>query len=338
MQSHCMFILFSMLIKLYRTDFRCRFALVSLIVGFAANTAFRTPVLMPPAANTFWRILGTEVNRTALATATGATKPIVATTVKNVALSILNPVTTSLTVASSQSAVSSSPVTSRAEIVESKPFAWIDRAKSAKDIIVRPTTQLSTDNKPSMTMIPHAQSVAGPSKGTTLASMVVDSLSEVDTRMKSLVEDVRNDFDELMESLDELSQAILRQTQSTMQQSKSKASAICEHVMYRNGRARGKAKELKKIGKELIVAAGEHLKGRTDIAKSKARSIGYSLIPLETWREYQKVHGQWVARLKEKVEDIERRRGRKNRYICRKSTSRIGRRLQRAPRLLGCRI
>jgi hypothetical protein len=168
--------------------------------------------------------------------------------------------------------------------------------------------------------------------------MVVDSLSEVlDTRVKSLVEEVRNDFDELMESLDELSRAILHQTQSTVQQSKSKASAICERVVYRNGRARGKAKELKKIGKELIVAASEHFKGRTDIAKNRARNIGYSLIPFETWREYQKAHGQWVARLKEKVEEVERRRSRMNR-CSRKSTFIISRRMRKAPGLLGCRF
>jgi hypothetical protein len=155
--------------------------------------------------------------------------------------------------------------------------------------------------------------------------------------VKSLVEDVRNDFEELMESLDELTRAIRQQTYSTMQQSKSKANTICERVVYRNDRARGKAKELKKIGQELIVAASEHIMGRTDIAKKKARDIGHSLIPFETWHEYQKAHAQWVARLKEKVGEVERRRDRMNRCN-RKSVSRIGRKIQRAPRLFACAV
>ncbi|KAF8227305.1 hypothetical protein L208DRAFT_1405696 [Tricholoma matsutake] len=315
------------------------FALMSLIVGFAANTAFRMPSSgMSAPSTTFWKIFGTENNRTSVfATTAEATKPIVTTTVKNVALSILSPVTTSLTTSSSPSAAGSISTTSKVESIESKPFAWIDRAKLAQDIIVRPTTQLSADTtKPSMTMIPHAQSIAGPSKAT-LGSRVVDSLSEVlDTRVRTLVEDVRSDFDELMESFDELSRAIRRQTQSTMQQSKSKANAICESVVYRNDRARGKAKELKKIGKELIVAASEHFKGRTDIAKNKARDMGHSLVPFETWREYQKAHGQWVARLKDRVANVERRRGRIIR--CNRKSTRIGRKIQRAPRIFGCAV
>jgi len=311
---------------------------MSLIVGFAVNTSFRTPPATTSApASPFWKIFGAEVNRTAVfATSAGATKPVATTSAKNVALSVYNPITTSLIISSSRPAVGSTPATMKAESAESQPFSWIDGAKSAQDIIVRPTTQLSAEAEPSMTMVPHAQSVTGLPKATSLSLRVMESLSDVlDTTVKTLVEDVRNDLDELMESLDELSRAIRRQTQSTLQQSKGKAEAIRERVVYRNDRARGKAKELKKIGEELIVAAGEHFKDRTDIAKKKARDIGQSLVTSEAWRGYQKVHAQWVSRLKEKVGDAERHRRLMNKCD-RKSWSRIEQKKQRAPRIFGC--
>jgi hypothetical protein len=183
-------------------------------------------------------------------------------------------------------------------------------------------------------MIPHAQSVAGPSKPTSLSLRVVDTLSDVlDTRVKPLVEDVR--LDELKEAIDGLCQAIRRQTHDTMQQSKGKAKAIRDHVVYRNDRARGKAKELRKLGEEIIGVASEQFKSRTVIAKKKARDIGQSLSTLETWRGYQTVRTQWVSRLKERVGDAERERSRMSRCR-RRSKSRIERKLQRSAGLFGC--
>ena len=186
-----------------------------------------------------------------------------------------------------------------------------------------------------MTMTPHAPGVAGPSKSTSLSLKVVDSLSEaLDIRVKALAEDIRNDFDDLMELLDDLSQSFRRQSQSTMEQSKSKASAICESVVHRNDRAREKAKELKKIGEELIVAAGELFRERTDVARKKARSIGFNKVLFEIWRDYQRAHGQWVTRLKAHVRDVEHRRRRDRMNRCNRKL--IGRKIQRVPRVVGC--
>jgi hypothetical protein len=216
------------------------------------------------------------------------------------------------------------------ESVEPQPFAWIDKAKSTKDIIVRPTTEVAVETQPSTSMIP---SVARPSKPTSLSLRVVDSLSEVlDTKLKPLVEDVR--LEEVKEAIDGFCRAIRRQTQSTMQQSKGKAKAIRDQVVYRNDRARGKAKEFRKIGEEIIGAASEQFKSRTVVAKKKARDIGQSLATLETWRGYQTVRTQWVARLKERVGDAERQRSRNK--CRRRSKSRIERKLQRSAGLFGC--
>ncbi|KAF5382101.1 hypothetical protein D9615_004332 [Tricholomella constricta] len=277
------------------------FALMSLIVGFAMNTAFRRSSTPSPTtttatpATTFWGMFGPEVNHTSIFTTTST--PAV-TTNKEFSLSIFNPGTTSLSITSNdQQPVASTSATPQVDGGHCRPsMSWTDKAKSATDVIVRPGTQLSVETKPSMTMLPSSLRFDGPS-GSKSLSVVVNSLSEVlDLRVSRL----RNDLDELVESLDELSRAIRRQTKKRVDLSKGKAKEIRERVQYRHDRARGKAKELRKKGEEIIYAAGEQFIGRTNIARKKARDISINVANSQTWLTYQKVHAEWVARLKEK--------------------------------------
>lgn len=281
---------------------------MSLIVGFAVNTAFRrsstpTPTIGTPASNTFWGIFGPEINHTSVFATTARANAPVATTSqitasqKDFSLSIFNPGTTSLAITSQVkpdvAIISATPV-----VTQCKSPIWTDKLKSAKDVIIRPATQLSIGAKPPTTTISPARKIDGPSgsKSTGL-SLVVESLSEVlDVRVKAL----RSDLDELVDSLDELTRAIRRQTRIKMQQSKGKAKEIRETVQYRHDRAKGKAKELKKKGEEIIMSASEQFKGRTSIAKKKARDISKSLATLDAWRAYQTTHAEWASRLKEK--------------------------------------
>ncbi|KAF8071974.1 hypothetical protein FPV67DRAFT_1747884 [Lyophyllum atratum] len=280
------------------------FALMSLIVGFTMNTAFRrssiptpTSTATPP-ATTFWGMFGPEVNHTSTFATTARVNAPAITTHKDFSLSIFNPGTTSLAITSNnQPPVASTSAAVQVQGSHSNPSTGMGMAQSSETAI-RPEPQSLTEAKPSMMMIPSALRFDGlsGSKSTAL-SLVVDSLSEVlDVRVARL----RNDLDELVESLDELGQAILRQTKKSKGKAKEIREEIREHVYYRHDRARGKAKQMKKMGEEIIYSAGEQLVGRTNIAKQKARDISKHLAKSESWRSYQKVHAEWVAMFKEK--------------------------------------
>ncbi|KAG5638769.1 hypothetical protein H0H81_010190 [Sphagnurus paluster] len=280
------------------------FALMSLIVGFTMNTAFRrssipaptptaTTTTTPP-ASTFWGMFGPDVNQTSISVFVSTAKVntrTAATVQKELSLSIFNPGATSLSL-TSKAAVTSASATSKAKDAQCEPStSWTAKDESMTDIIVRPSTQLSVDSKPSNTMAPStstwvAESAALSKSPSTALAVVVQSLTEVlDMRMSRLRHD-----------LEELDRAIRQQTEV----SKGKAKEIRDQLHSRNDRARGNAKELKKKGEEIIYAAGKELMGRTEVAKQKARELSLSVVNSEPWRAYTKVHSEWVARLKDK--------------------------------------
>lgn len=299
---------------------------MSLIVGFAINTAFRAPPSTPTPtietsapSSTFWGIFGPEVNRTTVVPTTArANAPAMTTPDKDFSLSVIDPGTTSLVITSQDKSLIIS-ATPTAEERGRKSSTRADKIKLARDVIIRPTTQLSSIvPKPSPSVASHSQNaVAGPSTAksvTGLSLRVVGALSEVlDVNVKSLVKNVQIDLDELVDSLDELARAISRQTQTTIQQSKGKARAISESVQYRNDKARGKAKELREKGEKFISSAGEQIIGRTTIAKQKARDLTQSFTTSDTWMVYRAVHAEWVIKLKEKGGNGDRLRSQRTR-------------------------
>ncbi|KAG6873945.1 hypothetical protein C0995_008984 [Termitomyces sp. Mi166 len=283
------------------------FALMSLIVGFAMNTALRksttpTPTTTTTSApvSTFWGIFGPDVNHTSVpATTARASTPMMATH-KELSLSIFNPGTTSLSITSnSQLTKASSPVTPAVVASHYKPSSWTDKVKSAKDLIVRPVTQLSAEAGPSTTVATQTIATSRSASKTAPMGLNVESLSQT---LDERVARIRNEYrvDELIESLDDLARAIRRQTLHRVDKGKGKAKEIKDQVQYRHERARGRAKELKKKGEEIIYLAGTEFVERTNMAKKRARDITTHLANTEPWRTYQKARADWVTLLKEK--------------------------------------
>ena len=170
---------------------------------------------------------------------------------------------------------------------------------TVRDVVVRSTTQVSAVQPESSMSMTTPSSIAGPSgtKPSTRVGSVFESISgALDLHVKS----IRHDLDELAESLDELSRAILRQTATQMQQSKEKVKELRDTVQYRHERAKGKAKELRRRGEEVMSFAWEQLAGRTDLAKKQAREISESLATSDAWRVYQAARVEWASMLKEK--------------------------------------
>ncbi|KAJ7170665.1 hypothetical protein C8R43DRAFT_980380 [Mycena crocata] len=308
-------------------------ALLSLIMSFAINTAFRASPMVPtPAAvslasvhttpSTFWNMFGTTPNSSVAplptAPSTGS-MAIMPSTLKDFALAVFHPVTTtpvqvgSLSVAPATSGGACGPGTTGSPVGDCKVMTLSERTKSTTDVILRPSTALSNPSSakapPSHTplvsgsigkvsAIPAAESAPAV---TSLSLKVVGSLSHTaDATMKALEEVVARDFRELMAALDNLMRAIGRQTSMIVADSKSRAQILRERLQYRNERAKGKARELKQMGEQFVSIAGERLKARAEIAKTRAHSLKKTVMSTSVWRHYAQAHGEWSSKLETK--------------------------------------
>lgn len=146
---------------------------------------------------------------------------------------------------------------------------------------------------------------------TSLSIRAVDSLSQLmDVTVKVLVDTLSKDLRDLVEALDALSNAILRQTSDVVMASREKSRTVRDLIQYRHQRAKGRATELAALGGRIISRAGDVLAGRSVVAHRKARSWRDTISHLEAWKTYRKVHGNWHSRLgrhKQEREDEGRR-------------------------------
>lgn len=301
-------------------------ALLSLIMGFAVNTVFRSPSLVPPPAvapiapahttpSTFWNMFGTSSNSSVAPLSTAAPTGNVAimpSTLREFALAVFNPATTTPPVEVGSISVAPSPSGACGGTGEGKPVTWSEKTKSTKDVILRPSTALSNPLPPKSPPT-HTPSVGGnigkvtplpvdkSAPVTSLSLKVADSLSEVvDATMKALEEVVGRDLKELMAALDDLMRAIGRQATLIVADSKSRAQILRERLHHRNERAKEKARELKQMGGQFVSFAGERFKARAEIAKTRAHSLKKSFMSTTVWRTYAQAHGEWVEKLETK--------------------------------------
>lgn len=310
--------------------------LLLMIMGFTANTLLRTPTPAPtPAAvsfspaqttpSTFWNMFGATLNSSVVPLSTAvptSSMAIMPSTLKEMALAIFNPATTTPVVEVTSLTVALAPSDARgsgAPTGECKPKTRSEKYKSTKDVIVRPPTSLS--NPPSPKAPPtHTPSVGGNiGKVTPLSESVpvtslslkfVDSLSEVvDATMKALEEVVGRDFRELMMALDDLMRAIGHQATAIVADSKSRAKILRARLHHRNERAKEKARELKQTAEQFVASAGKRLKARADIAKTRAQTLKQSFMATSVWRTYAQAHGEWIEKLEVKKGKRRERKG-----------------------------
>jgi len=125
---------------------------------------------------------------------------------------------------------------------------------------------------------------------------VISSVSDVLDATSKALENIGNDIVYLTEAADELMTSLRMQRDNIITQSKGKARALSEQLqnlneemIYRNERAKSRARELKKHGEELLWNTQERLKKRTERARTKAKELGKSVLESEAWATYQKV-------------------------------------------------
>jgi hypothetical protein len=267
--------------------------------GFRKASHTPTPTVPSIAPTLSWGLLGSPANHTsALAITAKINTPALTSANREVSLAVINTGTMSLSITPKAKSAALSVIPLQAPhqstkpgsstVVENVASTSAVKLDTKSDLIVRPTAQLAQT-----AAAIEKQAVTAPSKvtlptgsKTSSLNIVVESISQaLDYRVKSL----RNDLDELVGALDELGQAIRRQSRTTLQQSKGKAKEIREDlekkVIYRHERARSRAKQLKKKSEAIFATAGEQFKDRTNTAKKRAHDIRKSFQGSDAWRD-----------------------------------------------------
>ena len=314
-----------------------RFALMSIIMGFAFNTAFRpstpppTPTVSTPSSSNshLWGMFIPLPNRSAVASAN--TVPL-----KDMALSVFNPGMTALSVTPPPTFMALSVTSSSkavAEVTNVSPIpssshnnciyckSGSDKPKVSTDMVIRsesPTALSEVRVKPSISTASRvdasssggntilfgdqtASSSSNDPKATTPNPKVIGSVADVLDATSKAIENVGNDIAYLTEAADELMTSLRMQRDSIVSQSKGKARALSqnlnEEIVYRNERAKTRARELKRRGEELLWNTQESLRKRTEKARKRAKELGKSVLESEAWVTYQKVQEEMESRL-----------------------------------------
>ena len=333
-----------------------RFALMSIIMGFAFNTAFRpstpapTPTVNIPSSsnNYLWGMFIPLPNRSVVASCTNNIP------LKDMALSVFNPGMTALSVtppptsmalsiaSSSSKAVSNiSPIPSSSHTKCFYCKSVSDKTRVSTDMVIRPesaTTLSEVYLKPSVSTAPRtdgsnnilfgdqtASSSSGDPKATISNPKVISDVLDVTSKA---IENVGNDIAYLTQAADELITSLRMQRDNFISQSKGKARALSEQIqnlneemVYRNERAKTRARKLKKRGEELLWNTQERLKKRTERARKRAKELGKSVL---------KVQEEFESRLSgggdkgQKGKQKKSKMDKENAKACRKESHRSG--------------
>ena len=294
---------------------------MSIIMGFAFNTAFRsssptpTPTINTPSASNshLWGLFAPLPNRSVVSPSAN-TAPI-----KDMALSVFNPGTTALSVTSPSVSKALAVASSSKSVVEitSASTSYTkclycksasDKPRTSPDLVIlseSPTALSEVHMKSPISVVSRTEvSSSGDPKATTSNTKVISSVSDVLDATSKALENVGNDIADLAEAADEFMVSLRTQRDHIISQSKGKARALSEQIqnlneemIYRNERAKTRARELKKRGEELLWNTQEGLKKRTERARMRAKELGKSVLESDAWVTYQKVQEDMESRL-----------------------------------------
>jgi hypothetical protein len=219
---------------------------------------------------------------------------------KEFALAILNPGTTSLSMPGTPELAIPEPV----KVASEK--TWFEKKAKSKDIVARPAPHAVQQPKDESSLI-HPKVTDLKRKSSEMVSAlslrIPDSLSPL-FDFKNVMEATEIDTTEIMAALDNLAASISKQTSMILEKSMDTALVLRDNLQYRNARAKGKAKELRVVGEQLISIAEDHIRSRAGKAKVKAMALRERYFNKPCWSEAS--HPQRASDLKS-----DRKKGRK---------------------------
>lgn len=287
-----------------------RITILSLILGVIVHSVFRTSAPTPtipthlvvrPTGHLTIQTTNSPVGITR-AIATNHSTAIISSPIKDFAVAVVRPASTSLSV---RRAATTSKLFKPAGKCSQSSTTGI-AIRDAAEVMVRPSSAIapvaSTSALAVVTPFPGpSQPSVAPSAAKFVTTTVASSPSALSIRLattlaniygdaaRAVVQVVSQDVKELMDALDALLQAIGDQTSVLVKKSKGKASVLREHLNYRNKRAKMKARELKDMGDRFVSYAGERLKERASKAKKRASQLR------ESWAKSEPIQACWKA-------------------------------------------
>ncbi|TFK72887.1 hypothetical protein BDN72DRAFT_855108 [Pluteus cervinus] len=313
------------------------FAVVSIIMGFAANVSFRSSVSSPTANDSIDTLLpltavfDIQANQSTMLRHTSQvmleSTALVTSSLKDFSLSVFNEPSPPSVIPPTEVAVSTlaaisttrwaagSMVTSTKAPECSSCQVSVRESASSMEVIVRaaPTSFAMTVVEPQVSVVPPPvmpESTVSVGQLSGLTKELVDMVEAGVDEVQPTVTRAHYDSTEMVDALDELMNSLRRQSKVIVEQSKDRAQQIRERIQYRNDRARCRAKEIRDKGQQLLSMASEwqeEVKTRTKLAKKRARKIKQVVkenikemaTDPESWQ--RKVQSEWMRTLKEKV-------------------------------------
>ncbi|CCM00089.1 uncharacterized protein FIBRA_02116 [Fibroporia radiculosa] len=310
-------------------------AVLSVVLGYAVTGSFTTPALIatpPQEQTTLTNSWGTErpvnvpPNSSASPLVPSPVSSALVPSLKDLALAVLPAQLSASTSGSRQGLASSTPKADRIGESAGAPsecpcgcglITWPGKLVATTDLMLRPTPPvpaLRENSQSSLSLIAplplHRTASKGKSKAPlhpeqslyALSTKIAGSLSEY-FDLEILAAVVVRDVQEILDALDELVHAIVRQTNLAWEQSKDTAHEIRGYLQERHTRARANALALRDMGGRII----DSLRGRAGVAKENARAIRESMRSLDIWKtpqarkeEASRIHQRFRERFRER--------------------------------------
>ncbi|KAI8980199.1 hypothetical protein BD414DRAFT_524014 [Trametes punicea] len=293
------------------------FAILSIVLGYLINGSL-------PSVSSWRRATPTtdivprslsptpEVNMSASVPGpTSSAMALVSSSLKEIALAVLSPQALASTSSVATKAVPSptAPAASDPTLEAGAPsececgcglITWPGKLKPATDVALRPTHPApslggQTFNKGGLSLVSPATPVKGKGKARATED---DSLYALSIRIAGALTEYfdtcmafapsRNDVQEIIEALEELGQAIGRQSESALAQTKSMVDVVRQNLRARHERARTRAKEIRAAGERWFSSmsdVGARMRDRVTMAKENARVVREAVVAKHARRE-----------------------------------------------------
>ncbi|KAI0775193.1 hypothetical protein BD413DRAFT_533905 [Trametes elegans] len=294
------------------------FAILSIVLGYLMNGSLPSGTTQRRATPTLELVPRSlpptpAVNMSAsIPVTTPSAMALVSSSLKDFALAVLSPNQVASTSSVATKAAPSSTASPAAEPVPDAGapsececgcglITWPGKIKPTTDVALRPVPPSpsiggQTFHKGGLGIVPPAASAKGKGKARAtdddtlyaLSTRIAGALTEYLDTCMAFGSTTRDDAQEVLEALEELGQAIGRQTEEALTQANSVVEGVRQNLRARHERARSRAKEIRAAGERWISSVsqmGARVRDRVHTAQENARVLRETVASKHARRE-----------------------------------------------------
>ncbi|GBE88011.1 hypothetical protein SCP_1202370 [Sparassis crispa] len=282
------------------------FAVLSIVLGCVIKGSLTqsTATYLPQQQQTssLWGLLRPPTAPVTSSSPANHSNALASSSLKDFALAVLPPAPSVATTSASRLSSTATGVANHAVLTGAPSecncgcglITWPGKYELSNELALRPTPSvpsLRAEERSKVGLSFMSTQPQGKGKGRIPAD---GSLYELSTRIAGALSEyfdigtvvavVHKEFQDIFDALDELVDAIRRQTASAWDQSRGIVRSLQEQMEQRHVRARNRARELKDMGGRLMSTVGDHVRERTGLAKKTARALRDSVVAMDTWK------------------------------------------------------